>query len=78
MRDSASSNGAVVRRRSERQKTTMARSGILSKMRITKSSNQSIMSTKNVLTNMKVTVKFYSMIMTKLVSSAREGITKNS
>ena len=58
MREWASSNGAVVRQRSGRQETTMARSKTLSKKHITKNSNQSVMSTKNILTNMKVTAEF--------------------
>ena len=46
-------------------------------MHILKSSNQSVAQTRNTLTNMKVTVKLYSMILTKLVSRARKMIAIN-
>ena len=46
-------------------------------MNIMKSSNQSMMQTKNTVTNMKVTVKFYSMTVMKLVLSERKLITRN-
>ena len=59
MREWASSNGAVAQQRSGRQETTMVRSKTLSKkMHIIKNSNQSVMSTKNILTNMKVITEF--------------------
>ena len=69
MREWASSNGAVV--------LQCQGAELNQKMYITKSSNQSVMSTKNILTNMKVTGKFYSMTVTKLVSRARKMITRN-
>ena len=46
-------------------------------MHITKTSNQSVMQTKNKVMNMKVTEKFYSMIVMKLVLRARKVITMN-
>ena len=46
-------------------------------MDIMKSSNQSMMQTKNTMTNMKVTAKFYSMTVIKLVLSERKLITRN-
>ena len=47
------------------------------KIHITNSSNQSVMQTKNTVTNINVTVKFCSMIVTKLVLRARKVITRN-
>ena len=46
-------------------------------MDIMKSSNQSMMQTKNTMTNMKVAAKFYSMTVMKLVLSERKLITRN-
>ena len=47
------------------------------KINITNSSNQSVMQTKNTVTNINVTVKFCSMVVTKLVLRARKVITRN-
>ena len=47
------------------------------KIYITNSSNQSVMQTKNTVTNINVTVKFCSMVVTKLVLRTRKVITRN-
>ena len=70
MREWASSNDAAFQQRSGRQRTTMTRSGILMR-------NQSVMQTKNKVTNINVTAKFYSMKVTKLMSRTRKVITRN-
>ena len=50
---------------------------ICQKMHITKSSNKSLMQTKNTVAEMKVKAKFYSMIAKKVVWRARKVIRSN-